>query len=183
MRHLFPAALTVTAVTILAAHFAFTSERAHGTLIDGVWATRFAANWRFIAVGTDYFQAQGPVSPLQYYWSLSVEEQFYVVWPLVLLVIFLLCKRLFSGRAHATAAARTVAALTLTVGSLLFAWHQSSANPVVAYFSTFTRGWELGLGSVLAVTARYMRGGRISAQPPVVGRDGSNCSFGLPRWY
>ena len=57
---------------------------------DALWAVFFAANIHFAAVGTDYFAQEEPPSPLQHYWSLSVEEQFYLVWPALLLVLVLL---------------------------------------------------------------------------------------------
>src|SRR6187401_1303398 len=63
----------------------FYARRARRILPAATRVTFFAANIRFAAVGTDYFaQEEGP-SPLQHYWSLSVEEQFYPVWPLILL--------------------------------------------------------------------------------------------------
>jgi peptidoglycan/LPS O-acetylase OafA/YrhL len=55
--------------------------RTQTVLTDAVWATFFAANIRFASVGTDYFAPGEPPSPLRHYWSLAVEEQFYLVWP------------------------------------------------------------------------------------------------------
>jgi peptidoglycan/LPS O-acetylase OafA/YrhL len=160
IRRLFPAALTVTVATLVAAQFIFLASRAREIRIDGIWATLFAANWRQMQVGTDYFKSFGPVSPLQHYWSLSVEEQFYFVWPLLLLIVYTICRRIFAHRRNATITTGTIGALALTVPSLIFAWHETSAAPVVAYFSTFTRAWELGLGATLAVLAPFVRGGR-----------------------
>ena len=57
---------------------------ARAVVIDALWASAFAANIHFAQQGVDYFaQGSGP-SPMQHYWSLAVEEQFYVVWPLLL---------------------------------------------------------------------------------------------------
>ena len=161
VKRLVPAALTVTLATVVAAFYIFDAQRFHDTVWDAFYATIFAANWRMIHTNTDYFQAQRAVSPMQHYWSLSVEEQFYVVWPLVLVVIFAVCSRTFGSRQHATRVTGSIAATALVAGSLWIAQAESGSNTVVAYFSTVTRGWELGLGAVLAVTARYMRGGPV----------------------
>ena len=164
IRRLFPAALVVTVVTIFVAHTVFNSARYHQTWKDGLWSSVFWANWHFISIGTNYFTANGPTSPFQHYWSLSVEEQFYVVWPLALLVIGSLVVLL--ARAHGQAARRvrvivgTSLAVIVCAVSLWFAFGQSKSDPVTAYFSTFDRAWELGLGALLACVVPSMRGSR-----------------------
>lgn len=161
VRRLVPASLLVIGATVLAAHFAFISERAHSVQTDGIWTALFAGNWHFLQIGTNYFQSYGPVSPLQHYWSLSVEEQFYAVWPLMLIVVMFVARRVFHGRRHAVLATGVTGALTLTLPSLIYAATESSHNPTAAYFSTFTRAWELGLGAIIAVVIPYMRGSRV----------------------
>ena len=63
---------------------------ASSAIEDAVWATFFAANIKLTIDGTDYFNAEATPSPLQHYWSLAVEEQFYLVWPLLVLLLCLL---------------------------------------------------------------------------------------------
>src|SRR5687768_18099485 len=78
-RRILPAATLVTIATLVASLLWLSVVDALEVVTDAVWVTFFAANIRFAAVGTDYFaQEEGP-SPLQHYWSLSVEEQFYLV--------------------------------------------------------------------------------------------------------
>lgn len=152
VKRILPASLLVLVVTVVSAKFIFSTSRFVETVWDGTWATLFAANWRFAAAGTDYFQADGPVSPLQHYWSLSVEEQFYFVWPWLMLAAFFVFLR--GERKSNPHAARMVAGVAITVvsaASLAWAFYETATNPALAYFSTFSRGWELGLGALLAV--------------------------------
>jgi peptidoglycan/LPS O-acetylase OafA/YrhL len=158
VRRLFPAALVVIAATVVAAQIIFDTARARSVLTDGFFAAVFSANWRFIKTGTDYFAAGGPTSPLQHYWSLSVEEQFYVVWPLLLMAALLLVRPLLGRTKHAAAVSAAAVVAALSAGSLAYA--AADPNQVVTYFSTFSRGWELGLGALLAIFAPYMRGSR-----------------------
>ncbi|MCW2666120.1 MAG: acyltransferase, partial [Frankiales bacterium] len=84
VRRLLPAAVVVLAVTAVVAQLLFLPVRAAQSARDALWAAGFAANWRFSSLGTDYFSSTRPPSPVQHYWSLAVEEQFYVVWPALL---------------------------------------------------------------------------------------------------
>ncbi|MEU4776912.1 acyltransferase family protein [Micromonospora sp. NPDC023633] len=150
VRRIMPLAVLVLVVTYLATSLLFLGERVRSTAWDALWAALFSANWRFAAVGTDYWQTDGPVSPLRHYWSLSVEEQFYFVWPVLLVLVLGLAAR----RAWSRGRARTAVGMVMTVvvaGSIAFAFREVADAPTVAYFSTFSRAWELGVGALLAV--------------------------------
>ncbi|MBK5231476.1 MAG: acyltransferase [Thermoleophilia bacterium] len=90
---------------------------------------------------------EGLISPLQHYWTLSVEEQFYVVWPLLVVAVSSLLTR--NGR-HLR---RTllVVIVPLAAASLIYSISYSVADPESAFLSTFTRGWELAFGVILAL--------------------------------
>ena len=152
LRRIVPAALTVLLATSAVGYFLFNTTRAWETIWDAVYSLFFAANWRFAAVGVDYFHATSPASPLQHYWSLAVEEQFYLLWPAVMLVTLLFAtSRLRDPRRIRWAVGAVMA--VIVAASLVFAFWQTAAMPTVAYFSTFTRIWELGIGALLAIAA------------------------------
>ncbi|WP_345752701.1 acyltransferase family protein [Microbacterium rhizophilus] len=150
-KRLVPAALLVILATVAVSFAVITADLARGIAWDGVWALFFGENWHLIAKSTDYFAQSDGATPLQHYWSLSVEEQFYLVWPWLLLGLLALFVR---GARSSPRRIRLVAGTAISVViALSFGWAlvQSTAEPGTAYFSTLTRGWELGLGALVAV--------------------------------
>ena len=143
-RRILPAAALTLVATDVAAFLLLNFVRANSAVVDSLHAAAFAANFHFAATGVDYFARQEPPSPILHFWSLSVEEQFYLVWP-VLLSLGLVRAR---GR-------RRLLCVVITLAGVSLAWsiQQTSAAPTTAYFSPFARAWELGLGAALAVAA------------------------------
>lgn len=153
IRRIAPAATLVIAVTLVAASLLFNSGRFTSTIQDSIWAFLFTANWNYAVTGTDYFEASGPASPLQHFWSLAVEEQFYFVWPWLMLAIFVLAGRHAGWGRQKTRQVIGFALGALTVASFLWSLWETDNDPGVAYFSTFSRAWELGVGALIAVFA------------------------------
>ena len=152
LKRIMPAALLVIVATLGAAWFLFSKARFEQTVGDAVWATFFGANWHYAAEGTDYFQADAAISPLQHFWSLSVEEQFYFVWPWLMLLIFSVVS-INKGTARHARGIILAAIVAITVMSFAWALWETVGTPTWAYFSTFSRAWELGVGALLAVIA------------------------------
>ncbi|WP_182523994.1 acyltransferase family protein [Nocardioides dongkuii] len=151
-RRILPAATVVLVATTALAVYVLPLVRAQEVVKDAVWAGFFASNVRFAAVETDYFAADDPPSPFQHFWSLSVEEQFYVVIPLLLAGAALLARRRRSGGVRTRDLA--VPVLVLTVASLVWSVLHTADNPTAAYFSTPARAWELGVGGLVAILVR-----------------------------
>ncbi|MGA7434300.1 MAG: acyltransferase family protein [Solirubrobacterales bacterium] len=115
---------------------------------DIIAASLYFVNWHFIGQEVDYFAfAEGMSSPVQHYWSLSVEEQFYVLWPILLLGLTSLALR-FGWRSRRT---MVVVLGGAALASLVYSITYTATDPQSAYFSTLTRGWELAFGGILAL--------------------------------
>jgi peptidoglycan/LPS O-acetylase OafA/YrhL len=156
-RRILPAAALTLVVTVVVAYWLLNFVRAKQAVWDSLWASVFAANIHFAEQGTDYFAQGQPPSPVEHFWSLAVEEQFYLVWPAVLsLVLFgAVINRRSPKRARMvdeTALRRLlVVVLVAAIASLVWSIYYTDVNPTPAYFSTFARTWELAIGAALAV--------------------------------
>ena len=152
VRRLLPA-LYLLLLAVCAWAFFFAPPQAIGDLRGAALAALFyVANWFFILTGQSYFaDTQGP-SPLEHTWSLAIEEQYYLVWPLLLLLLV----RRTSPRVLA------IVTLLLLAGSLVcMAMLYDDGDPSVAYFGTLSRMHELLVGSLLAFAVQ--RGMRLPA--------------------
>jgi peptidoglycan/LPS O-acetylase OafA/YrhL len=155
IKRVVPSALLVLGVTVFASWLLLGWSRTKSTAVDALWSALFAGNWRFLREGTDYFALGQQLSPLQHYWSLGVEEQFYFVWPGLLVLIFAALGTSRPPRAYVIAAGLTVA--VVSAASLYWALERTGSNPAGAYFSSLTRAWELGVGALLAISADVVR--------------------------
>jgi len=170
-KRILPAALTTIAAVLIAAKLFFNEVRFSQVQADALWATFFGANFQLMQQATDYFAQTDLVSPLQNFWSLAVEEQFYIVWPALFLIAASLPKWVAMAQQRIAAPAAwarsaTVAIATLGIASLAWSAYATSTSPGSAYFSPFTRAWELALGATLAMTpavARALHGRRAQA--------------------
>ncbi|MGC4192520.1 MAG: acyltransferase family protein [Thermomicrobiales bacterium] len=158
-RRLLPASTLVLVATVIASFVWIRGERADRIADDAIWSSLFAANIRFIVEGTDYMNAELPASPLQHFWSLAVEEQFYAAWPLLMMLVA------WSFRRVSLRLRLSVALVAIIGASLAWSVYETGANGTAAYFSPFTRAHELAIGALLAVASPWLARvpGRIGA--------------------
>lgn len=144
-RRLLPAATVVLACVAIAARVLLPATEWDGIGAEVLASALYFQNWWLAAQSVDYLQEGTKPGPLQHYWSLSVEEQFYLVWPALLLVAAALLRSRFALQQRLRASMLAVLACSLACSVLL-----TGASPGEAYFVTTTRAWELALGGLLA---------------------------------
>ncbi len=188
VRRLLPAAVLVLVVTALAAWFVVPGLRRHDVGSDIAAASLYVVNWALASRAVDYLAADASPSPVQHYWSLSVEEQFYVVWPLLLIGATLLLRRLrpaWLARGPGGGLSRTaVGGLLALVALPSLAWSVwlTSADPARAYLVSTTRAWELGLGAAVALWVADREGGGGGPGAQLLGWAGPVLVLGTALW-
>ena len=149
VRRLLPLAALVLATTAAATQVLVPAIDRAGVAVDLAAAALGVANWRFALEATQYM-ADTDKSPVLHFWSLGVEEQFYVVWPLLL--VLLVGMSGVARRSWAVAFRRMVWTLGgVFVVSLLLSVQQTSSGAAGAYYGLHTRAWELAAGGGLAL--------------------------------
>jgi len=158
VRRLMPAALATIAVTLIVSKLLFNEIRFSEVQSDAFWSTFWLENFHLIRQSADYFAPGLDKSPLQHFWSLAVEEQFYLFWPVTLLVLAkakFLRRFPFCGHWQSRVLTGTV---IFGIPSLVFSYTYTNSNPAGAYFSTFTRAWDLLLGASIALIPFFRAG-------------------------
>lgn len=144
---IFPVAALVICVTVIAA-FLFSGKAFNPDLFDDArWATLYGTNFRLINTGSNYFITGLDQSLLTHYWALAVEQQFYLVYPILVFGLSWLSSEKFRNTLL-----RTFLVLVIAASSYL-SITQTLLDPVASYFSPFTRFWELAFGGLLATFA------------------------------
>lgn len=145
-----PMALTIVGTAVIAWLYA-SPLKFRDFVADGLSASLSFLNWRLVENGTDYFANDGTQSPYQHFWSLGIEEQFYLVAPIVLVALVWLSRKILRNRALVG-----LALLAVIAGSFYMGWSQTPVNQPLAYFSTHTRIWEITSGVLLALLAPFV---------------------------
>jgi len=156
VKRLLPASATVLAFSALITYVWLPITQRQDFGGDIVSAALYVVNWRLADRSVDYLAEDIGASPVQHYWSLSVEEQFYVIWPLLMVIVAIVAAKRWRLGAFGVLGLVTAAS---------FAWsvEQSHSNAGTAFFVSTTRIWELGIGALLALSAT-----RVGRLPGVV---------------
>lgn len=143
-RRLLPAALLTLVLTAVAVMLLLPRSLWDQFLYEVMASASYVQNWLLASNSVDYLAADNLPSPAQHFWSLSVEEQFYVALPL------LMCLALVAGKVGRVGRLQLIWAVlvVVTIASFAYSVYLTVSNPGVAYFSTFTRMWEFGLGGL-----------------------------------
>jgi peptidoglycan/LPS O-acetylase OafA/YrhL len=140
LRRLLPALLVVLAAVVGAGGLVYAGELAYVIARDAAASLGYVANWAFIWSGQSYFESFGDPSPLRHMWSLAVEEQFYMVWPLAVLLLPTTRRRGIAG-----------VAVLVAASALAMAWLYDPEQPSRAYYGTDARIHEPLIGAIAAL--------------------------------
>jgi peptidoglycan/LPS O-acetylase OafA/YrhL len=152
IRRLLPAAFLVLLCCVLAAYVLLPFPRWAATAQEALASATYWENWLLAAHSVEYSNLTAAASLEQHYWSLSVEEQFYLFWPVLLLLLFR-----FGRRAQLAGIAVVGAA------SLAFSVYFTEVSRNAAYFITPVRVWEFALGALLALGCATIRPSKTAA--------------------
>lgn len=154
VRRLLPLAALVILTTVLLGLWLVAPVQRRLLALDAVAASLYVANWRSAAQTTAYTDVQVTDGLLLHYWSLSVEEQFYLVWPLLVVGVAWVARR---WSISFTGMLVVVLAAVVTVSFAMSVWMTAPLGPA-AYYVTHLRVWELGAGALLALSVQRVRG-------------------------
>ena len=149
-RRILPAALLVLLFCAVATYFWVPLNLWEQFFGEIRASTLYVENWNLAAQAVDYLGAENRPSPVQHYWSLSVEEQFYIVWPVLILIAMTLARR---GSELLRRQAIAAMLVLLTLASFIYSVIATANDPAAAFFITPTRVWEFGAGGILALAA------------------------------
>ncbi len=163
-RRLLPVSALVGVVTLIASAVLVPPLLARNVLEDGIACALYVGNYWFIAQNVDYFGGHLPPSPFQHYWTLGVEEQFYLVWPVIIIGTAWLIRRARRRRTSAPTtpsnpSKRPYLVVLALIAAVSFALSLVTTYlvPPAAYFSLPTRAWDLAVGGLVALTADQWR--------------------------
>jgi peptidoglycan/LPS O-acetylase OafA/YrhL len=154
VRRLLPVSALVAVTTLAASWIWLEPLRLRSLATDVLGVATFSSNLVFAQRGADYLQSTLPPSPLQHYWSLAVEEQFYLVWPVLIAIV---CVGVTSQSRIGLRLRVGVVSACVSVASFAACMLLMETSQPWAFFSPHTRAFELAIGACVAVLPTYTR--------------------------
>ena len=160
-KRLIPAAVVVI-LGVLAGTWLVIPQSRWPDVLNEAWASLlYRQNWLLAETAVDYYaQDHAGASPLQHFWSLSIQGQVFILWPLIFAGAALVWRLLQRRRNVSYRLVLMVAFSGIFIASLIFSVDQTATNQAYAYFDTRTRLWEFALGSLLALSLPYLKPGK-----------------------
>jgi peptidoglycan/LPS O-acetylase OafA/YrhL len=152
-KRLFPIAFTVLLFTTVFSFLILPKSVWKQTIPEIFSSAFYFQNWQLANTAVDYLAKDNVASPFQHFWALSIQGQFYVTWPLIIILAYFAARKIFKLPVRKTLLA--VLSIIFTV-SLSYSVYITSANQPWAYFDTFARVWEFSLGGILALLIPYL---------------------------
>jgi peptidoglycan/LPS O-acetylase OafA/YrhL len=152
-RRLFPIAFTVLFFTSLGSLLLMPQVQWKQIINETFTSAFYFQNWQLANNAVDYLAKNNEASPFQHFWALSLQGQFYVTWPIIILLAYFLARMVFKTPVRKTLLSILLFIFTISISYSIFI---TKANQPWAYFDTMARVWEFSLGGILALLLPYL---------------------------
>ncbi|GAA0305828.1 peptidoglycan/LPS O-acetylase OafA/YrhL [Gracilibacillus halotolerans] len=153
LRRLLPHAYTVIIFIVIMSMIILPKTQWLQTVKHAFSSIFYFQNWQLANQSIDYLAQNSGASPFQHFWAMSLQFQFYILWPTVLFIVIIISKKLLNLPIRKTF---LVTLLLLFVSSFVYSIYITAVNQPWAYFNTFARIWEFSLGAILALLLPYI---------------------------
>lgn len=160
IKRLFPSVITVLLVTVILSFFLLPESILGKTIKEIIASLFYYQNWQLALSSTDYLNKDQMKTPVEHFWAMSIQGQFYIIWFVIFSLIFMLYKKYTNLKVINVI---NLCLGTLFIVSLSYSIYLTHVNQPWAYFHTFTRVWEFSLGGLLAINLNKIKINRIAA--------------------
>jgi peptidoglycan/LPS O-acetylase OafA/YrhL len=152
-KRLFPIAFTVLFFTTLGSILLMPQSQWKQIIAESFTSAFYFQNWQLAHNAVDYLARNNEASPFQHFWALSIQGQFYVTWPLIILFAYFLARKVLNTPPRKTLLTLLSVIFAISIG---YSVYITAVNQPWAYFNTFARVWEFSLGGILTLTIPYV---------------------------
>src|SRR5699024_3840917 len=160
IKRLLPSVLFILTTILVLSYFLLPKSIFGKTLKEVVASMFFYQNWQLAISNTDYLDASQMKSPVEHFWALAIQGQFYIIWFILFTIILILIKKY--KNMNVKGLINTFLGI-IFISSLIYSIYLTSVNQQWAYFTTFTRVWQFALGSLLCVNLSSIKVNKVFA--------------------